>query len=110
MENSEVNQYVCDATIQNEKIKSFIKNIGMIYSSYDSVVLEIENFFNSQIESQDDIDMMKGEIVELSDNNEQFFFQFKKENGKLKLVETSEWKTFTALAIILQTIQDGMGR
>lgn len=106
MENSEINQYVCDESINDFDMKKLIKNIGLIYSKYDNFTAEIERFFNSQIESKDELEMMKGEIVELADINEEFFFQFKKENGKLKLVESNQWKIFIAAAMVLQITQE----
>lgn len=97
---SEVNQYVCTNLIQDELSSEILKQISEIQNNYEIFINQIENFFNSNIESQNDFDLMKGDIVELSDASENFFIPFKKQNGKLKFMESETWRTIIITAIL----------
>jgi hypothetical protein len=98
MSNS-VKQFVAQGYFEGN-IEQIVKTLSMFESEYKQFVVEIEAFFNSQLE---DIDAFQDDIIELSDADEKLFFTFKKENGKLKLLESDNLKTHILLAIHNQT-------
>lgn len=105
MNEEELNQYSCDSFIQDEEIVEVLKNISIVSSEYESFITKLENFFNSKIESEEEYNSLKGDIIELSDASERFFIPFKKENGRLKFVESEIWRTTIVMTLLLMKTQ-----
>ena len=97
----EINQYSCDEIFFSRREE--ILNLRSLKYQYDEFVSDLEYFFNGQVKDND-IHLFKGEIFELSDVAEDFFFPFRTEDGKLKFVENESWRTLIMASLLLTRI------
>lgn len=105
MENN-INQYSCDKVMFtfNEEIK----NIKLVKDRYDAFISGMESFFNEQIDGPNDLKNFQGEVFELSDASENFFFPFRIQNNELQFVESGTWRNIIMTAIVLTILQEGI--
>lgn len=99
----EASNFICESEFSDD-IKTLINSINKIQDSYEDTIKRLEDFFNSELQ-QSDLDNFKSLNFNLSDKNENFYFPFKLENGKLKFDGSGIWKSIFILAILDMNFQ-----
>lgn len=98
-----IKKQYCASDSFGEHIQDVIRNLKNLEFEYNAFILEVEGFFNAQIEDKDEIE--EG-IVELSDKNEELFFPFEHKEGKLSFVDNKIWRLFILTAILKTQTQN----
>jgi hypothetical protein len=105
MENN-INQYSCDKVMFT--FSEEIKNIKLVKDRYDAFISGMESFFNEQLDGPNDLNNFQGDVFELSDSSEKFFFPFKIQNNELHFAENESWRNIIMTAIVLTVLQEGI--
>jgi hypothetical protein len=96
-----INGYCCENYFYNynSNFSNIISEIKIINNDYNNFILNLENFFNEQLEEKD-LEFLKGDIFELSDANENLNFPFCVRDNKLKFVETEHIRSIILSAVL----------